>query len=154
MLVEPRVAELVGDTVASLRAAGMAAIPVTDPHGRSWAPAYVLGSLKNDGPSTGRMARMAVAEIVLDGSGRLVRNHPVQVIGSANKLLPVSCPSLAERYEQFIRTARVAEEVRGDAMVLTRNWDLMLAGHGSEPVALAEYLSTLCLSALGHSRRF
>jgi hypothetical protein len=45
--VEPRLAELVGAVVASLRTAGIVPVPVTDPHGRQWAPAYILGTLAN-----------------------------------------------------------------------------------------------------------
>jgi hypothetical protein len=141
--VEPHVAELVGATVASLRVAGLSPVPVTDPHGRHWAPAYVLGGLEDGSPLLKGGSRMAIAEVVLDSSGRLVRNHPVQVVGNAHKLTAVSCPSLAEGYEQFIRAVRMAEEPRGDAMVLTRHGELMLGGPGGEPVALADYLDRL-----------
>lgn len=147
MRVEPRLAELVGTVVASLRAAGAAPVPVSDPHGRHWAPAYVLGQLEPNGSVTGASADMAFAEVVVDGSGRLVRNHPVQVVGSAHRLLPVSCPSLADRYEQFILAVRIGEEPRGEGVVLTRHGDLMIAGPGPEPVALADYLNDLCRSA-------
>ena len=151
MQVEPRLAELVGTVVASLRVAGLSPVPVIDPHGRLWAPAYVLGRLEHDGPVLVGASNMAVAEVVLDGSGLLVRNHPVQVTGSAHRLLPVSCPSLADRYEQFIQAVRSAEEPRGDAMVLTRHGDLLIAGPGGEPVALADYLNDLSLSAAGRA---
>jgi hypothetical protein len=147
MRVEPRLAELVGTIVASLRVAGLTPVPVTDPHGRLWAPAYILGRLEHSGSQREEASRTAVAEVVLDGSGRLVRNHPVQVIGSAPRLFPVSCPNLADRYEQFIGAVRVAEEPRGDDMVLTRHGDLVIAGPGGKPVALADYLNGLGLSA-------
>lgn len=153
MRVEPRLAELVGTVVASLRAAGLTPVPVIDPHGRHWAPAYVLGRLEHDGYLLEDASRMAFAEVVLDGSGRLVRNHPVQVVGSAQKLLPVSCPPLADRYEQFIRGVRIAEEPRGEGMVLTRHGDLMISGPGGDPLALADYLDGLRLSAAGGSGR-
>ncbi len=149
MRVEPQLAELVGSRVASLRAAGLTPVPVTDPHGRHWAPAYVLGMLEHDGHLLEGAFRMAVAEVVLDGSGRLVRSHPVQVVRSAQRLLPVSCPPLADRYEQFIHSARVAEEPRGEELVLTRHGELMIAGPGGEPVTLAAYLDSLGLSAAG-----
>jgi hypothetical protein len=126
-------------------------VPVTDPRGRRWAPAYVLGKLEHDGPVLVGVSNVAVAEVVLDGSGRLVRYHPVQVTGSAHRLLSVSCSSLADRYEQFIHAVRIAEEPRGDAMVLTRHGDLLIAGPGGEPVALADYLNDLSLSAAGHA---
>lgn len=148
--VEPRLAELVGTAVASLRAAGQRPIEVTDPHGRNWAPAYVLGSLDHDSDNNlFPDGDAAVAEVVVDGSGRLVRNHPVQVLGRGHTVLPVSCPSLADRYEQFIQAARAAEEPRGDALVLTRHGVLMINGPGSNPVALADYLAQLCASAAG-----
>lgn len=145
--VEPRLAELVGSVVASLRAAGLTPIPVTDTRGRHWAPAYVLGTLDHESPLAATDHNIAVAEVVVDGSGRLVRNHPVQVVGNAHRLLPVGCPCLADRYEEFIRLVRSAEEPCGDAMVLTRHGDLMIAGPGPEPVALADYLNTLALTA-------
>lgn len=151
MQVEPRLAELVGTVVASLRVAGLSPIPVSDPHGRLWAPAYVLGRLEHDGHVLEDGSNLAVAEVVLDGSGRMVRNHPVQVTGGAHRLLPVSCPSLADRYEQFIHAVRIAEEPRGDAIVLTRHGDLMIAGPGGEPVALADYLNDLSFSAAGRA---
>lgn len=147
MRVEPRLAELVGNVVASLRVAGLTPVPVTDPHGRLWAPAYILGRLEHDGPQLEGASKIAVAEVVLDGSGRMVRNHPVQVIGSAHKLLAVSCPSLADPYEQFIRAVKVAEEPRGDAIVLTRHGDLKIVGHSGKPVVLADYLNDLGLAA-------
>ncbi|TLM84522.1 hypothetical protein FDW83_07330 [Pseudarthrobacter sp. NamE2] len=148
--VEPRLAELVGTIVASLRAAGLQPVPVTDPHGRHWAPAYVLGSLTHDGGRSGSVPRLAVAEVVLDGSGRMVRNHPVEVIGGVHRLMPVSCPSLADRYEQFIDAVRAAEEPRGEDLVLTRHGDLVIAGPGNGPVALADYLGELGRTAAGH----
>jgi hypothetical protein len=151
MRVEPRVAELVGDIVASLRVAGLPPIPVTDPHGRHWTPAYVLGSLEQGSPLLKRDSRMAIAEVVLDGSGRLVRDHPVQVVGNAHKLTPVSCPNLAERYEDFIRAVKIAEEPLGDAMIVTRHGDLMIGGPGGQPVGLADYLNSLSSSAAGRS---
>lgn len=152
MRVEPRLAELVGTVVASLRVAGLTPVPVTDPHGRFWAPAYILGRLEHEGSQLEGSSKVAVAEVVVDGSGRMVRNHPVQVIGSAHKLLPVGCPSLADRYEQFIRAVKVAEEPRGDAIVLTRHGDLMIAGLSGEPLSLADYLNGLRLSAAGGAR--
>jgi hypothetical protein len=149
--VEPRLAELVGATVASLRVAGLSPVPVTDPHGRHWAPAYVLGRLQHGSSLLDGDSRMAIAEVVLDGSGRLVRNHPVQVVGNAHKLTAVSCPSLAEGYEQFIGAVKMAEEPRGDAMVLTRHGELMIGGSGGEPVALADYLTSLSSAAAGRA---
>ena len=143
MRVEPRLAELVGATVASLRVAGLSPVPVTDPHGRQWAAAYVLGGLEQGSPLVKGESRMAVAEVVLDGSGRFVRNHPVEVIGSSHALTPVSCPSLAERYEHLIQAVKMADQPRGDGLVLTRHGDLMIGGPGGEPVALAEYLDRL-----------
>ena len=154
MRVEPRLAELVGAIVASLRVAGQSPVPVTDPHGRHWAPAYVLGGLEHGSPLLKGDSRMAIAEVVLDGSGRLVRNHPVQVVGIAHRLIPVSCPSLAERYERFIGAVKMAEEPRGDEMVLTRHGDLMIRGPGGEPVALADYLNRLSFSAAGRAGSF
>ncbi|WP_411374145.1 hypothetical protein ACLH0K_13910 [Arthrobacter sp. MPF02] len=150
--VEPRLAELVGTIVASLRAAGLQPVPVTDPHGRHWAPAYVLGTLTHDDSRPGSTPRLAVAEVVLDGSGRMVRNHPVEVVGGVHRLMPVSCPSLADRYEQFINAVRAAEEPRSGDMVLTRHGDLLIAA-GSGPVALADYLAGLCRTAAGHRHR-
>ncbi|MFE4837949.1 hypothetical protein ACFRAU_25110 [Arthrobacter sp. NPDC056691] len=150
--VEPRLAELVGTVVASLRAAGLTPIAVTDPRGRRWPPAYVLGRLDHDSRLTDAGPNMAVAEIVLDGSGRLVRNHPVQVGGSPRRLLPVSCPSIADRYEQFILAARNAEEPRGDALAMTRHGDLIIAGPGQQTVPLADYLHDLARSAAVHTR--
>ena len=154
MRVEPRLAELVGTVVATLRVGGMTPVPVSDPHGRHWAPAYILGRLEHDHTSTDAASTMAVAEVVMDGSGRMVRNHPVQVIGGARRLLPVGCPSLADRYEQFILAVTMGEEPRGDAMVLTRDGDLMIAGQGMAPVALAAYLNDLCRSAVGRAIAF
>lgn len=154
MRVEPRLAELVGTVVATLRVAGMTPVPVSDPHGRHWAPAYVLGRLEQDHPVTDAASSMAVAEVVLDGSGRMVRNHPVQVIRGAQRLLPVGCPSIADRYEQFISAVTIAEEPRGDAMVLTRHGDLVIAGQGMAPVALADYLNGLCHPAVGRTVAF
>lgn len=151
MRVEPRLAELVGAIVASLRVAGLSPVPVTDPHGRQWAPAYVLGGLEHGSPLLKGDPGMAIAEVVLDGSGRLVRNHPVQVAGIAHKLIPVSCPSLAERYEHFIGAVKVAEEPRDDAMVLTRHGDLIIGGPGGEPVALTDYLNRLSSAAVGRT---
>jgi len=142
MRVEPRLAELVGAAVASLRVAGLSPVRVTDPHGRQWAPAYVLGGLEQGSPLL-KGSRMAVAEVVLDGSGRLVRNHPVEVVGNAHTLTPVSCPSLAERYEHFIEAVKMADQPRGDGLALTRHGDLLIGGPGGEPVALAEYLDRL-----------
>lgn len=150
MRVEPRLAELVGTVVASLRVAGLTPVPVLDPNGRRWAPAYVLGRLQHD--QLDGDSRTAVAEVVLDGSGRMVRNHPVHIIRGAHRLLPASCPSLADRYEQFIRTIRFAEEPRGDVMVLTPNGDLMITAPGGEHVALAVYLNNLGRSAAGGIR--
>jgi hypothetical protein len=152
MRVEPQLAELVGRRVASLRAAGLTPVPVTDPHGRHWAPAYVLGKLEHDGHLLEGAFRMAAAEVVLDGSGRLVRNHPVQVVRSAQRLVPVCCPPLADRYEQFIHSVRVAEEPRGKELVLTRHGELMIAGPEGAPLALADYLDSLTLSAAGGAR--
>jgi len=146
MKVEPRLAELVGTVVATLRASGVNPIPVTDPHGRQWAPAYVLGQLELKHTQAEAASNMAVAEVMLDGSGRLARNHPVQVTGNAHRLVPVSCPSLADNYEQFIRALKVAEEPRGDGLVLTPHGSLMIAGPEGEPVALADYLDSLCRS--------
>ncbi|MUU70842.1 hypothetical protein [Pseudarthrobacter sp. GA104] len=154
MRFEPRFAELVGGVVATLRVAGRTPVPVSDPHGRQWAPAYILGSLEQDHPLKAAASNTAVAEVVVDGSGRMVRNHPVQVIRGAHRLLPVSCPSLADRYEQFILAVRMGEEPRGDAMVLTRHGELMIAGPGQEPVALADYLNDLCRSAVGRAAAF
>ncbi len=147
--VEPRLAELVGTVVASLRAAGLPSVPVTDPHGRRWAAAYILGRLETSWPLKVVSSITAVAEVVVDGSGRLVRNHPVQVLGSADSLLPVSCPNMADRYEQFIRAVKVADEPRGDAMVLTRHGDLLISAPGRkpEPIALVDYLTDLCRAA-------
>jgi hypothetical protein len=140
--VEPRLAELVGAVVASLRTAGIVPVPVTDPHGRQWAPAYILGTLANSADPGS-----ANAEAVVDGSGRLVRNHPVEVVHAGHRPVPVSCPCLAEPYEQFILGAQFAEVPRGDAMVLTRHGDLIIGVPGQEPVALAEYLERLARSA-------
>jgi hypothetical protein len=148
MRVEPRLAELVGATVASLRVAGLSPVPVTDPSGRNWAPAYVLGGLERRSSQLKGDSRIAIAEVVLDGSGRLVRNHPVQVAGIAHKLIPLSCPSLAESYEDFIGAVKQAEEPRGNAMVLTRHGDLIISVPGAEPVALADYLNRLSFSAV------
>lgn len=152
MRVEPRLAALVGTVVASLRAAGVPPVPVTDLHGRRWAPAYVLGKVEPDGRRPGAVStnNMAVAEVVLDGSGRLVRNHPVQVVGGGNRLLPVSCPSLADRYEQFILAARTGEEARGEAVVLTRSGALLIAVPGPEILTLEEYLHRLVRAATQH----
>ena len=144
MKVEPRLAELVGTVVATLRASGVNPIPVTDPHGRQWAPAYVLGQLELKHTQAEAASNMAVAEVMLDGSGRLARNHPVQVTGNAHRLVPVSCPSLADNYEQFIRALKVADEPRGDGLVLTPHGSLMIAGPEGEPVNLADYLDSLC----------
>jgi hypothetical protein len=143
MRVEPHLAELVGTVVASLRAAGVSPIPVTDPHGRQWAPAYVLGRLEPR-DSVEAASTMAVAEVVVDGSGRLARNHPVRVVPKAHRLLPVSCPSVADTYEQFIRALKVAEEPRGDGLVLTPHGSLLVAGAGGKAVLLADYLNSLC----------
>lgn len=154
MRFEPRFAELVGAVVATLRFAGKTPVPVSDPHGRQWAPAYVLGRLEQDSSSADAASNMALAEVVVDGSGRMVRNHPVQVIRGAHRLLPVSCPSLADRYEQFILAVKLGEEPRGDAMVLTRHGDLMIAGPGPAPIALADYLNDLCRSAVGRAVAF
>lgn len=148
--VEPRLAELVGTIVASLRAAGVSSVPVTDPHGRHWAPVYVLGSLMPDGGRAGSASRLAVAEVVLDGSGRMVRNHPVEVIGGSHRLMPVSCPSVADRYEQFINGVRLAEEPHGEDMVITRHGELLVAGPGREAVTLADYLDDLGQAAVRH----
>lgn len=57
----------------------------------------------------------------------------------------------ADRYEQFIHAVRIAEEPRRDATLLTRHGDLMIAGPGGEPVALAQYLNDLSLSAVGRA---
>ena len=154
MRFEPRFAELVGAVVATLRVAGKTPVPVSDPNGRQWAPAYILGRLEQDHPLTGAASNMAVAEVVVDGSGRMVRNHPVQVIRGAHRLTPVGCPSLADRYEQFILAVKMGEEPRGDAMVLTRHGDLLIAGPGPAPVALADYLNDLCSSAVGRAVAF
>lgn len=154
MRFEPRLAELVGTVVATLRVAGRTPVPVHDSNGRQWAPAYILGRLEQDHASTGAASDTTVAEVVVDGSGRMVRNHPVQVIRGAHRLLPVSCPSLADRYEQFILAVRMGEEPSGDAMVLTRHGDLMIAGPGAEPVTLADYLNGLCRSAVGRAVPF
>ncbi|TNB75228.1 hypothetical protein FHJ30_04310 [Arthrobacter sp. BB-1] len=151
---EPRFAELVGAVVATLRVAGKTPVPVSDPHGRQWAPAYILGRLEHEQDLTDAASSLAVAEVVVDGSGRMVRNHPVQVIRGAHKLLPVSCPSLADRYEQFILAVRMGEEPRGDAMVLTRHGDLMITGPGLAPIAVADYLNGLCRSAVGRAVAF
>ena len=85
--VEPRLAELVGTVVAFLRTAGVPPVPVTDPHGRHWAPAYILGTLDHNSPLAAADPTMAVAEVVVDGSGRLVRKHLVHVAGSPRRLL-------------------------------------------------------------------
>jgi hypothetical protein len=154
MRFEPRFAELVGAVVATLRVAGKMPVPVSDPNGRQWAPAYILGRLAQDHSLTGAASNMAVAEVVVDGSGRMVRNHPVQVIRGADRLTPVGCPSLADRYEQFILAVKMGEEPRGDAMVLTRHGDLVIAGPGPAPVALADYLNDLCRSAVGRTVAF
>jgi hypothetical protein len=146
MRAEPRLAQLVGTVVASLRVAGLSPVPVTDPHGRHWDPAYVLGSLEPDKEDS----TAAVAEVVLDGSGRMVRNHPVRVTGRGHRLIPISCPSLADGYERLVRAIRIAEEPRGDAMVLTRHGDLMITGPGSRPVALSDYLNDLRIRAVAH----
>lgn len=152
--VEPEVAELVGSVVASLRVAGVSPVPVTDPHGRHWAPAYVLGRFERADHLLEDAPQMAFAEVVLDGSGRLVRHHPVQVVGSAQRLLPVSCPPLADGYEQFIHGVRVAEEPRGEGMVVTPHGDFLIAGTGGNPVTLADYLENLGPSAAKAPGRF
>lgn len=151
---EPRFAELVGAVVATLRVAGKTPVPVSDPHGRQWASAYILGRLEQEHPLADSASTMAVAEVVLDGSGRMVRNHPVQVIRGAHRLLPVGCPSLADRYEEFILAVKLGEEPRGDAVVLTRHGELMIAGPGPAPIALADYLNNLCRSAVGRAVAF
>jgi hypothetical protein len=70
-----------------------------------------------------------------------------RVGGSARRLIPLSCPCLTDRYEQFIPAARSAEAPRGDEMVLTRDGDLLIAGPGLQPVVLADYLNDLGRSA-------
>jgi hypothetical protein len=44
---------------------------------------------------------------------------------------------------------RVADEPLGEELVLTRHGELIIAGTGREPVALADYLASLNLSAAG-----
>ncbi|AUZ33607.1 hypothetical protein C3B78_03375 [Arthrobacter sp. PGP41] len=151
MRFEPRLAELVGTVVATLRVAGRTPVPVHDSNGRHWAPAYILGRLEQDHASTGAASDTAVAEVVVDGSGRMVRNHTVQVIRGAHRLTPISCPSLADRYEELILAVKMGEEPRGDAMVLTRHGDLLIVGPGQAPITLSDYLNDLCRSAVGRA---
>ncbi|HEU4668966.1 MAG TPA: hypothetical protein VFS79_15040 [Arthrobacter sp.] len=154
MRFEPRLAELVGAVVATLRVAGKTPVPVDDPNGRQWAPAYILGGLEQNDPPAGAASTTAVAEVVVDSSGRMVRNHAVQVIRGANRLTPVGCPSLADRYEELILAVKMGEEPRGDAMVLTRHGDLLIAGPGRTPITVADYLNDLCRSAVGRAVAF
>lgn len=151
MRVEPSLAELVGTTVALLRAKEFPSVAVTDPRGRKWPSAYVLGSLTPARTEGSSVSGFAVAEVVLDGAGRLVRNHQVQVSHSPHRPLPVSCPSLAERYEQFIQATRLSEVPPDEAMVMTRHGELLISDSASRIVTVAEYLNALCRDAVGRT---
>lgn len=139
--VEPVLAGLIGNVVAGLRAGDRPAVSVLDAGGRRWAPAYVLGSLQ----ATPAWAadRTAFAEVVLDGSGRLVLGHAVTVAGSASRPMPVSCPSLAGPYEALIRGVRITNDSTGGAVFCTTAGVLMLAGASAPAVPLADYLNAL-----------
>ncbi|MCA4133040.1 hypothetical protein [Arthrobacter sp. M4] len=148
-MVEPRLAALVGGVVSALRAAGRTPVPVTDVHGRHWAPAYVLGSLHPEAAVRTRgLDRQAVADVVLDGSGRLALDHPVLITGGALHPLPVSCPSLAESYEHLIRGVRIGDEPLGGPIFLSTDRELMIArpSFGARP--LDEYLIGLIQPAV------
>jgi hypothetical protein len=144
-LVEPQLAELVGSVVSTLRAAGRLPVPVTDPHGRHWAGAYILGRLRLDDEELDGhgLERTAVAEVVLDGSGRMALNHAVQVTGTALHPVPVSCPSLEVNYERLIRRATIDDEPLDGPVFLTTAGQLMIAGPLPKTTPLAEYLDGL-----------
>jgi len=149
--VEPSLAELVCTAVALLRASGFPAVPVSDAQGRQWPSVYILGALLPQVSLGSPASGIAVAEVVLDTSGRFVRNHPVHVMRGAQRLVPVNCPSLAHRYEQFILATRVSEEPYDQAMAMTRQGELLICDGSSRIVTLAEYLNNLCRSAVGRT---
>lgn len=142
-MVEPVLAGLIGDVVAALQARGKAPIPVTDPGGRQWARAYVLGGLQAVHDSD--PVWLAQAEVVLDGSGRMVLDHPVLVSGTPQHPLPVSCPSLATAYEQFIRQVMITNEPTGGRVYRTTDGVLMISETSSGTIPLNDYLNSLVL---------
>ncbi|MBT8159662.1 MULTISPECIES: hypothetical protein [Arthrobacter] len=138
-VVEPAVAGLVGAVVAELRAQGRTPLPVTDPAGRHWAPAYVLGTLHVPARHDGH----AVAELVIDGSGRMVLDHPVVVTGSRTHPLPVNCPSLADAYEHLITRITPGHDPAHGPVFLTTGGTLMIDAPVSGSIPLADYLNAL-----------
>lgn len=139
--VEPVLAGLIGNVVAGLRAVGRPPVSVLDGGGRHWAPAYVLGSLQ--ATPAWPTERTAFAEVVLDGSGRLVLGHAITVAGSASRPIPVSCPSLAGPYEEFIRGVRITNDSTSGPVFCTTAGVLMLADASAPAVPLADYLNAL-----------
>jgi hypothetical protein len=110
-----------------------------------------LGSLTPAGATGAGASGFAVAEVVLDGAGRLVRHHQVQVSHSAYRPLPVSCPILVDSYEQFIQATKLSEVPPGDAMVMTRHGELLISDRTSRIVTVADYLNALCRDAVGRT---
>lgn len=139
------------EPVALLRAAGFPPAPVIDPYDRSWPSAYALGSL-TPVPTEGAAASgLAVAEVVLDGAGRLVRHYRVQVSRAAHRPVPISCPALVDRYEQFIQATRLSEVPAGESMAVARHGELLISDSSSRVLTLAEYLNGLCRDAVGRT---